>query len=353
MSAVGPGVVDLAFSGIDLVPLRLPNGTKELFLDHNLIQMLDIQFMTFSLEKLYLDHNSIPSDGFPERWPACLKALSLSHNSIYSLEDWPAWPAGLEELNVSYNPLHYIETRELPVSLKSLKLDNTCINALYSIPANLEYLSALNCRLFILPKLSEKLNTCILTSNLLNSSAIQFAQWPSTLRILDLANNALTEVPPNLPEGLQSLILDHNKIKTVKKNSLPQSLLVINLQKNRLREWEPEGDEVPNLLSANLADNRLTKMVYLHPEAVVVEYLNFNFPIHGTAASCIQRIFRRWRLQKIMRTRRRCRRVRLELLETACHPDRVGCFEPIPSGFSDSNKQFFIDPHRSRTGLVH
>lgn len=340
------GVLDLSYSGLEEIPVQIPQDVEELRLDHNCITSLDFPYRP-TLKRIYLHANYLLSDSFPATWPPCLKTLTLNNNSIYSLDDWPRFPEGLLELDLSETCITHLRGDELPVSLKRLLIDFTGLEYFNETPPNLTYLSAVRGNLRYLPWLSPDLQVLILASNHLSLPALP-RLWPTGLRVLDIANNGLSEIPFGLPSTLETLILDHNQISIVPKGRVPASIVCLNLRKNRIYRWDPTSDDLPVCLFVNLSENRLVTTPSLKANTGV--HLAGNHIGEAQLAICrkIQSLYRRWRWKHLTRIRNRLRVVLDELFAVVYHPCRVGKFDIIPQGFIDSPP--LTEPRRSHTG---
>jgi Leucine-rich repeat (LRR) protein len=249
------GVLDLSYTGLEEIPTHIPPHIEELRLDHNSLTSLDFPYRP-TLQRIYLHANHLLSDSFPAMWPPSLKILTLNNNSIYSLDDWPPFPEGLLELDLSETCITNLRGDELPKSLKKLCIDFAGVEYFNETPPNLTYLSAVRGNLKILPWLSPDLQVLILASNHLSLPALP-RLWPNSLRVLDIANNGLSEIPVGLPSTLETLILDHNQISIVPKGRVPASIVCLNLRKNRIYRWDLTSDDLSVCLFVNLSENRL------------------------------------------------------------------------------------------------
>lgn len=147
---------------------------------------------------------------------AGLRALDLSHNKLTAdavradvlRGPWRAdsyEPLPLETLDLSHNALHSVPRRTLEhlKQLRTLRLDGNPLRVLdratqsaLASATTLQVLGLSGCGLAVLP------------ADL--SSAL-----PRGLLTLDLARNALADVPHNLPASLHRLVLDGNPVRTL------------------------------------------------------------------------------------------------------------------------------------------
>ncbi|XP_026183175.1 decorin [Mastacembelus armatus] len=264
------GAIEEAFEGV----LAL----KRLYLDRNLLQSVPSD-LPLSLEELRLDNNQL--SGMSEAaWARCpnLLVLSLSNNSLgngsKSLPNAVFSPlCNLRTLNLNHNQLTSVPLG-LPLSIKELYLKGNLIEQIrggaFNGPSelvvldlsankltdkgllrdsllNATHLESLNIegnRLRQVPRhLPHSLKTLNLEANLISSikkAAFRtfknlehlglarnkiFKVAPGAFRVLpvlhqlDLCHNTLAQVPRQLPKGLNSVSLNHNKIQSVPRDA--------------------------------------------------------------------------------------------------------------------------------------
>ncbi|XP_053718527.1 podocan [Synchiropus splendidus] len=167
---------------LERVPRGLPRRAKTLMLPHNLISEIGRNdlVLLYTLTELNLNYNQLTNaklhrDAF--RKLRFLETLALSGNSLHSL------PMGL------------------PRSLKVLEIKN---NQLSSIPHGA--LTGM-----------EKLQKLILSDNQLKLNSVYPGAWLelSALTTLDLSGNLMSHIPTDLPESLEYLYLQRNRIFSV------------------------------------------------------------------------------------------------------------------------------------------
>ncbi|KAM9685363.1 podocan-like protein 1 [Trichechus inunguis] len=234
------------------------------------------------LHTLHLYGNRL--DRVPPELPRRLRALVLPHNQVAELgaRDLAA-TRGLAELNLAYNrlvsarihhrafrPLHALRTLDLagnqltrlpaglPSSLHALRLQRNQLRALEPEPlAGLDQLQELN-----------------LAHNRLRVGDIGPGTWHElqALKVLDLSHNELSFVPPDLPEALEELHLQGNRIGHVGPEAFASTprLRALFLRANRLHMTSiaPEAFlGLPDLRVVDTAGNLEQVLVQLQPTA--------------------------------------------------------------------------------------
>ncbi|KAJ7317393.1 hypothetical protein JRQ81_003555 [Phrynocephalus forsythii] len=172
----------------------------------------------------------------------------LPHNQIAQIgrQDFAAAYA-LAELNLSYNRLYSAHIHRLAFrKMKRLEVLDISGNQLTLLPAGLpSSLQVLNLQKNQLNSLSPEqlvnltaLKELHLAHNRLRISSLSPGTWQELqgLKLLDLSYNELSYIPPDLPESLEYLYLQHNRIVVI----MPEAFLttpniqVITLRSNRL-----------------------------------------------------------------------------------------------------------------------
>ncbi|XP_078541730.1 podocan-like protein 1 isoform X2 [Lissotriton helveticus] len=188
---------------LDHIPPGLPKRARSLMILHNHIS--EIRLNDFAATYHILE-------------------LNLSYNSLYSARIHRLAfrkLRKLENLDMSGNFLTFIPTG-LPLSLEVLTLKRNQINSLsQEALANLTQLRELH-----------------LAHNRLQVGAITPGTWQQLQRLktLDLGSNELSYVPPDLPESLESLHLQNNRIASISSEAFHSTpnLRVLFLRFNRL-----------------------------------------------------------------------------------------------------------------------
>ncbi|KAI1236846.1 hypothetical protein IHE44_0015102 [Lamprotornis superbus] len=249
--------LDLSSNNLSQIPSGLPRNIVLLHLEKNAIKVIDRDVLTQikNLEYLLLHNNKLKARGIhplafqglkklhtvhlynnmleriPSGLPRRVKTLMILHNQISEINrnDF-ATTYFLEELNLSYNKLtspqiHREAFRKLR-QLKSLDLSGNNLHTVpFGFPKNLQVLKLKENEISIIPKgtLSgmTKLRELYLSNNKLKVNSIYSRAWRelSSLQSLDMAGNQLTSIPLGLPESLEYLYLQNNKITTVSENA--------------------------------------------------------------------------------------------------------------------------------------
>lgn len=245
--------LDLSNNNLSVVPKGLPRNLVLLHLEKNSIRSIPVDALTSvrNLEYLLLHNNKLRSrsihpaafmglkklhtlhmynnllERVPRGLPRRAKTLMLLHNSISEIgRNDLALLYTLTELNLSYNKLispkiHREAFRKLRV-LETLDLSgNSLISIPMSLPRSLQVLKIKNNQLNSIPDGAltgmEKLRKLILSDNQLRLNSVYQGAWMelSALTTLDLSGNALSHIPSDLPESLEYLYLQSNRISSV------------------------------------------------------------------------------------------------------------------------------------------
>ncbi|KAM9761515.1 podocan [Menidia menidia] len=245
--------LDLSSNNLTEVPGGLPPRLQLLHLERNRIRSLPAEALNAarSLEYLLLQHNelrarSIHPQAFqglkklhtlhlygnllervPRGLPRRARSLMLLHNSIGELGRLDLAPLHtLTELNLSYNRLtsakvHRDAFRKLRL-LEALDLSGNGLAALpLGLPRSLRLLRLKGNRLSSVPEGTltgmHKLQKLVLSDNQLRLNSIYQGAWMelSALTTLDLSGNQLSHIPSDLPESLEYLHLQSNRISSV------------------------------------------------------------------------------------------------------------------------------------------
>ncbi|XP_078529585.1 podocan [Lissotriton helveticus] len=249
--------LDLSNNNLIQIPSGLPRNIVLLHLEKNALRTIpaDVFTQIRNLEYLLLHNNKLRAKGIhpqafqglkklhtvhlynnmlervPSGLPRRVKRLMILHNLItgISKNDF-AFTYYLEDLNLSYNKIistqiHREAFRKLRV-LKSLDLSGNNLKLLpWGLPKKLEMLKLKNNEISSIPKGSlsqmSKLKELNLGNNKLKINSIYTGAWAEldNLQILDLSENQLSYIPSDLPESLEYLYLQHNKIVKVQESS--------------------------------------------------------------------------------------------------------------------------------------
>ncbi|XP_012384576.2 podocan isoform X1 [Dasypus novemcinctus] len=249
--------LDLSSNNLSRVPAGLPRSLVLLHLEKNAIRSVDADVLTpiRSLEYLLLHSNQLRARGIhplafqglkrlhtvhlynnalervPSGLPRRVRTLMILHNDISGIgRDDFATTYFLEELNLSYNRItspqvHRDAFRKLRL-LRSLDLSGNRLHTLPpGLPRNVHVLKVKRNELAALARGAlagmAQLRELYLTGNRLRSKALGPRAWADLprLQLLDVAENQLTEIPEGLPESLEYLYLQNNKISTVPANA--------------------------------------------------------------------------------------------------------------------------------------
>lgn len=267
--------LDLSNNNLSVVPKGLPRSLVLLHLEKNSINSIPGDVMTHvrNLEYLLLHNNQLRSrsihpaafqglkklhtlhmynnllERVPRGLPRRAKTLMLLHNSISEIgRNDLILLFTLTELNLSYNRLtsakvHREAFRKLRL-LETLDLSGNSLHALpMGLPRSLQVLRVKDNQLNSIPEGALvgmlKLKDINLSNNQLKLNSIYQGAWLElrALTTLDLSGNQLSHIPADLPESLEFLHLQNNRISSVPATAF-------------------EG--TPNIKSIFLRDNRLS-----------------------------------------------------------------------------------------------
>ncbi|XP_054458629.1 podocan [Anoplopoma fimbria] len=245
--------LDLSNNNLDVVPKGLPRNLMLLHLEKNSIRSIpgDALVSVRNLEYLLLHNNKLRSrsihptafqglkklhtlhmynnllERVPRGLPKRAKTLMILHNSITEISrNDLALLYTLTELNLSYNKLtspkvHREAFRKLRV-LETLDLSGNSLQSIpVGLPRSLQVLEIKSNQLNSIPDGAltgmEKLQKLILSDNQMKLNSAYQGAWMelSALTTLDLSSNQLSHIPPDLPESLEYLYLQSNRISSV------------------------------------------------------------------------------------------------------------------------------------------
>ncbi|XP_059196582.1 podocan [Centropristis striata] len=245
--------LDLSNNNLSIVPKGLPRNLVLLHLEKNSIRSIPGDALTSvrNLEYLLLHNNKLRSrsihpaafqglkklhtlhmynnllERVPRGLPRRAKTLMLLHNSIAEISrNDLAVLYTLTELNLSYNKLtspklHRDSFRKLRI-LETLDLSGNSLHSLpMGLPRSLQTLEIKNNQLNSIPDGAltgmDKLRKLVLSENLLKLNSAYQGAWMelSALTTLDLSGNQLSHIPSDLPESLEYLYLQSNRISSV------------------------------------------------------------------------------------------------------------------------------------------
>ncbi|KAG5849961.1 podocan [Anguilla rostrata] len=245
--------LDLSNNNLSAVPKGLPRGLVLLHLEKNSIHSIAADVLTpvRNLEYLLLHNNKLRSrnihhmafqglkklhtlhmynnllERVPRGLPRRAKTLMLLHNLISEINrNDLALLYTLTELNLSYNKItsprmHKEAFRKLRL-LESLDLSGNSLHVLpVGLPKSLQVLKVKDNQLNSISDGAlgsmSKLREINLSNNQLKLSSFYQGAWQglSSLTVLDLSGNQLSHVPVDLPETLEYLYLQSNRISSV------------------------------------------------------------------------------------------------------------------------------------------
>uniref|UniRef100_A0A673K2N5 Non-specific lipid-transfer protein-like n=1 Tax=Sinocyclocheilus rhinocerous TaxID=307959 RepID=A0A673K2N5_9TELE len=245
--------LDLSNNNLTVVPLGLPRNLILLHLEKNSIQSITANALTpiRNLEYLLLHNNRLRSrsihpsafqglkrlhtvhmynnllERVPRGLPRRAKTLMLLHNFIGEIgRNDLITLYTLTELNLSYNrltsaKLHREAFRKLRI-LETLDLSGNKLQTLpVGLPKSLQVLKVKDNQMAEVPEGAlmgmSSLRELYLTNNQLKLNSIYQGAWQelSALTTLDLSLNMLSHIPSDLPESLEFLHLQNNRISSV------------------------------------------------------------------------------------------------------------------------------------------
>ncbi|XP_051956653.1 podocan-like [Xyrauchen texanus] len=249
--------LDLSNNNLTTVPLGLPRNLILLHLEKNSIQSIAANALASirNLEYLLLHNNCLRSrsihpaafqglkqlhtihlynnllERVPRGLPRRAKILMLPHNLISEIgrNDFITLYT-LTELNLSYNrltntKLHREAFRKLRL-LENMDLSGNKLQGIpMGLPKSLEILKMKDNQITLIPEGAllgmTKLRELYLANNQLKLNSIYQGAWQelSALTTLDLSGNLLSHIPADLPESLEFLHLQNNRISTVSDTS--------------------------------------------------------------------------------------------------------------------------------------
>lgn len=266
--------LDLSNNNLVEVPLGLPRSLLLLHLEKNSIRSIppDALSPLKNLEYLLMHNNKLRSrsihpaafqglkklhtlhlynnilERVPRGLPRRAKTLMLLHNSITEIgRNDLALLYTLTELNLSYNKLtspklHHEAFRKLR-QLEMLDLSGNSLQSFpVGLPRSLQVLEVRHNDLSVIPDGAltgmDQLNKLILSNNQLKLNSAYQGAWMelTTLTTLDLSGNLLSHIPTDLPESLQYLYLQNNRISSVPESAFQNTpnLQGLFLRHNRL-----------------------------------------------------------------------------------------------------------------------
>ncbi|GAB1293382.1 Podocan-like protein 1 [Apodemus speciosus] len=255
---------------VDAVRLHRARGLRYLLLQHNKLEASALPAGTLrplrTLHTLHLYGNRL--EHVPPALPRHLQALVMPHNRVAALGARDLVSArALAELNLAYNRLasarvHPGAFRRLR-ALRSLDLAGNQLSRLpEGLPASLRSLRLQRNQLRTLEPEQlaglNKLRELNLAHNRLRVGDIGPGTWHElqALQVLDLGHNELSFVPPDLPETLEELHLQANRISHVGPEAFLSTprLRALFLRANRLHMTSITAEAFQGLAHLRVVD---------------------------------------------------------------------------------------------------
>lgn len=286
--------LDLSNNNLSVVPKGLPRSIVLLHLERNAIRSIPGDALTSvrNLEYLLLHNNKLRSrsihpmafqglkklhtlhlynnllERVPRGLPRRAKTLMLLHNHVSEIgRNDLSLLYTLTELNLSYNKLtnpkiHRDAFRKLRM-LEMLDLSGNSLHAVpLGLPHSLKVLEIKNNQLSMIPDGAltgmQKLQKLILSDNKLKLNSAYQGAWMelSALTTLDLSGNQLTHIPSDLPESLEYIYLQSNRISHVPASAFEgtPNIKGIFLRSNRLSVDSIDESSFAHLVNLQVLD---------------------------------------------------------------------------------------------------
>lgn len=178
-----------------------------------------------TLLKLICNHTCIGQ--LPGKLPPNLLFLAVKNCNLTSLPR--RLPTGLLHLDASFNAITQVQ--KLPSRLKRLLLAHNAIEALPELPSRLRYLDVGTNNFGELP---DHLPEGIKYLNVSYNKLSDLPHLPKKLVRLCASHNFLIDLPPTLPHKLKYMNVRNNYITDIDVDSLPATLVHVNVQWNRM-----------------------------------------------------------------------------------------------------------------------
>lgn len=262
---------------MDLIPYGIPEDTQTLHLQINNItngvNVDDVLSRLSHLTKLDLHQNKLTS--VPKNLPATLRYADFRNNDIrYVGKNSLAGLTSLTELHLDGNSIENQGLSHLAfdstIKLEVLVLSGNKLKQFPEyLPASLLVLRLENNAIDVISKTATQRLSNVINLDLSQNALVQTRIFPDALRALtslvtlDMSRNQLTEIPVNLPETVEELMLSENKIKFIYSDDGPthgslkalRKLQRVDLSSNLLKSVEYSSFSFLSLRSIELQEN--------------------------------------------------------------------------------------------------
>jgi len=321
--------LNLSDSGLKTLPDLSALSIKTIHAAWNSISVLWDGVFPADLEELNLEGNMITTDGLLTSWPHTIKVLNLSRNYFWRLDHVQDWPAQLRVLNLSRTEIVDLYCFTLPPSLEELDISHTGLTELVAFPPNLKTLVADFTGIKKFPRRCPD----TLERFSFSSTRVPVAKnclptyWGTSLKKIDMTFNKLLRIPNSLPETLEYANFANNEIQEIPPvEKFPPNVLLLHLGNNRIREV-PSWFHLRPKMKFTIQNNCLTEIPKLSTCLIAApQFVGENY---SAAAKLIQRVWRRKKITPPVRTWKRMRILKYDLLAAAMCPERAGKFEDI------------------------
>jgi Leucine-rich repeat (LRR) protein len=321
--------LSLSDAGLKALPDLSELLIKKIDATWNYISVLWDEGLPRNLEELNLEGNLITTDGLLRDWPHSIQVLNLSRNHFWSLDQVMTWPTHLRVLNLSKTDLTRIDCSALPDGLEELNISHTNITQISTFPPSLKTFVAEFTRIESFPKSCpdtlEKF-VFILTRKPVKMNCLP-TYWGKSLKHLELNSNGLQRIPNSLPNTLEYANFSNNAIQEVPPiEKFPTGILLLHLGNNRIREVPSWFADRPKM-KFTIHNNHLTVIPRLPNCLMAIQ--QFVGETYYRAAKKIQAAWRRQKIPPPIRTWKRMKTIKHDLLALAMCPERAGKFEDI------------------------
>jgi Leucine-rich repeat (LRR) protein len=321
--------LNLSDAGLKALPDLSDLLIRKIDATWNYISVLWDQALPRNLEELNLEGNVITTDGLLTDWPHSIQVLNLSRNHFWTLEHVMTWPTNLRVLNLSKTELTRIDCSALPDSLEELNISHTNITQISTFPPFLKTFVAEFTWINTFPKRCpdtlEKF-VFVLTRKPVKMNCLP-SFWGKSLKHLELNSNGLLRIPNSLPNTLEYANFANNAIQEISPiEKFPTGILLLHLGNNRIREIPPWFADRPKM-KFTIHNNCLTE-IPKSPNCLMA-LQQFVGETYYRAAKKIQAVWRRKKIPPPIRTWKRMKTLKHDLLALAMCPERAGKFEDI------------------------